>query len=69
MALPFVLLKNSVHDVGLQLSNGSDVVLRVRVAHRRRESRPGGPDVFVTGLEFLADVTGEPALTTFRVAS
>lgn len=69
VALPFVLPMGSVHDVGVKVSEGPDVVLRVRVAHRRRESRPGATDVFVTGLEFLADVTDQPALTSFRVAS
>ena len=69
VALPFVLPKGSVHAVGLQLSNGDDVVIRVRVRHRRRESRPGGADVFVTGLEFLADLTGQPTPAAFRVAS
>ena len=69
VALPFVLPKGSVHAVGLKLSNGADVVLRVRVRHRRRESRPDGADVFVTGLEFLADLTGQPTPAAFRVAS
>jgi hypothetical protein len=68
VALPFVLPRGSVHDVGLTLSNGADVVLRVRVAHRRRESRPDGEEVFVTGFEFLADLTGQPAPTAFHVA-
>jgi hypothetical protein len=69
LALPFVLARGTVHDIELRLSDGADVVLRVRVAHRRRESRPDGADVFITGLEFLADVTGQRALTPFRVAS
>jgi hypothetical protein len=69
VALPFVLLKDSIHDVGLTLSNGDDVILRVRVAHRRREPRPDGLDVFVTGLEFLADVTGQASRGAVRVAS
>jgi hypothetical protein len=69
VALPFVLRTGSVHDVGLKLSDGADVVLRVRVAHRRRETRPGGADVFVTGFEFMADLTGQRAQTAFRVAS
>jgi len=69
VALPYVLPNGTVHDVGLTLANGAEVILRVRVAHRRREPRPGGLDVFVTGLEFLADVTGDASLTAVRVAS
>ena len=69
VALPVVLTYGSVHDVGLTLSNGADVILRVRVAHRRRERRPGGLEVFVTGLQFLADVTGQASPTALRVAS
>jgi hypothetical protein len=69
VALPFLLRTGSVHDVGLKFPNGDDVVLRVRVAHRRREKRAGGADVFVTGFEFMADLTGQPALSAFRVAS
>lgn len=69
IALPYLLPKDSVQDVGLKLANGDDVVLRVRVAHRRREPRLGGQDVFVTGLEFLADVTGQASLSAVRVAS
>jgi hypothetical protein len=69
VALPYVLPHGSVHDVGLKLSNGDDVVLRVRVAHRRREPRPDGLDVFVTGFEFLADVTGQASLNALRIAS
>jgi hypothetical protein len=69
VALPFVLKHGTVHDVGLTLSNGADVILRVRVAHRRREARPGGFDVFVTGFEFLADVTGQASPTAVRIAS
>ena len=68
VALPYVLPKDTVHDVGLTLANG-EIVLRLRVAHRRRETRPGGLDVFVTGFEFLADVTGDASLTAVRVAS
>ena len=69
IALPFLLPHDSVHDIGLGLSNGKDVVLRLRVAHQRRELRADGPDVFVTGFEFLGDVTGQPALTAVRLAS
>jgi hypothetical protein len=64
-----LLPKDSVHDVRLTLSNGADVFLRLRVAHRRREPRPDGLDVFVTGFEFLADVTGQASLGAVRVAS
>jgi hypothetical protein len=67
VALPFVLPEDSVHDVGLKLSNGGDVVLRVREAHRRREAREDGGEVFVTGLEFLADLTGESTGTALEV--
>ena len=69
IALPFILPRESVHDVGLTLLNGDDCVLRVRVAHRHREPRPDGLDVFVTGFEFLADVTGQASGSALRVAS
>ena len=69
IALPYVLPKDSVQDIGLTLPSGDDVVLRVRVAHRHRERRPGGLDVFVTGFEFLADVTDQASLRTLRIAS
>lgn len=69
VALPFVLPQDSVHDLGLTLPNGADVVLRLRVAHRRRETGPGGRDVFVTGFEFLADMTGQPSPSAVNVAS
>lgn len=69
VALPYGLAMGSVHDIGLTLTSGADIVLRVRVAHRRRESRPDGPDVFVTGLEFLADVTDQASLGMVRIAS
>lgn len=68
VALPYVLPCGSIHDVGLTLSSGEAIVLRVRVAHRRREPRPNGLDVFVTGFEFLADVS-DLAVTPVRVAS
>jgi hypothetical protein len=69
VSLPYVLPRDSVHDVGLTLSNGAEVVLRVRVAHRRRVPRPGELDIFVTGLEFLADVSDQSSSTTLRIAS
>jgi PilZ domain len=68
VALRYVLPKESVHDVGLSLSNGAEVVLRVRVAHRRRVVRPGELDVFLTGFEFLADVS-DMSTNALRIAS
>jgi hypothetical protein len=68
VALPYILPKGSVQDVELTIGD-ADVVLRVRVAHRRRETGPNGLEVFVTGLEFLADVTGQASRGAVRVAS
>ena len=69
VALPHLLPKDSVHDVGLRLSNGEDIVLRVRVAHHHRLTRPGQLDVFVTGFEFLADVSDMSSANALRIAS
>ena len=69
VALPYLLAKDSVQDIGLTLSNGDDVVLRVRVAHRHRVARPGELDVYVTGLEFLADVSDLSSTRALRIAS
>jgi hypothetical protein len=59
---------DSVQDFGLTLGD-RDVVLRCRVVHIRRESRADRDDVFVAGVEFLADVSGEAALRPLQVAS
>jgi hypothetical protein len=69
LALPGVLSQGTVHDVGVTLGNGTEVTVRVRVAYSRRESQPAGGHVFVTGCEFLADVTNESCGRTLRFAS
>jgi hypothetical protein len=62
------LAPGTVHDVGLALRNGPEIVLRVRVAYSRREP-VNGREVFVTGLAFLADVTHQSSPHTLRLAS
>ena len=63
------LAPDSVHDVSVTLGSGSEIVFRVRVAYSRRESRPDGGPVFVTGLAFLADVTDQASREPLRLAS
>ncbi|HUF46544.1 MAG TPA: PilZ domain-containing protein [Vicinamibacterales bacterium] len=55
--LPEPLPQGSIHDFDLRVGDRSRVVLRARVAHTTTELRATGPDVFVTGLEFIEDVT------------
>ena len=62
------LAPGTVHDIGLALRNGPEVVLRMRVAYSRC-TPVDGRDVFVTGLAFLADVTHQSSPHTLRLAS
>jgi hypothetical protein len=69
IALPLRLPHGSVHDVGLSFGNGRNVALRVRVAYSRQEEATQRPDIFVTGFEFVADVTNVPSRRTLQLAS
>jgi hypothetical protein len=60
---------DSVHDFGFTLGNGTEIVLRARVAHTRREARLQGRPVFVTGVQFLADVSGQASGRPLQLAS
>jgi hypothetical protein len=51
------LPEGSIHDFDLRVGDATRVILRARVAHTTPEFRATGPDVFVTGLEFIEDVT------------
>lgn len=64
LALPEHLGIGTVHDFELKVGARSRIVLRGRVTHAEAEPRPNGRTVYVTGLEFLADLTPKrvPAL-------
>jgi hypothetical protein len=59
---------DSVHDFGFTLGNGTEIVLRARVAHTR-EVQSYGRLVFVTGVQFLADVSGQASARPLQLAS
>jgi hypothetical protein len=67
--LPRKLPAGAVRDIGLRIGADSEMVLRMRVAYARRERRATGKHVFVTGLEFLADVTDQASSVELRLAS
>ena len=66
--LPNEVPVGSIRDFALTYG-GAEIVLRARVAHVRRESRPGAGTVFVVGVAFVADVSDQVALHFIRVAS
>ena len=66
--LPNEVPVGSIRDFALTYG-GAEIVLRARVAHVRRESKPGAGTVFVVGVAFLADVSDETALHPIRIAS
>jgi hypothetical protein len=66
--LPDRVPVGSIRDFAFKLA-GEEVVLRVRVAHVRRESTPDGGTVFVVGVAFLADVSDQTSLQPLRLAS
>jgi len=67
LELPEALGIGTVHDFELRVGPQSRIVLRGRVAHIEPESR-GPRTVWVTGLQFLADLTREPATDLRRTA-
>jgi hypothetical protein len=62
-----VLPRNSVQDFRLRYPDGSSLVLRARVVHSRREARPRGGHVCITGVAFLGEVAARE--TPRRLAS
>jgi len=66
--LPHPVPVGSVRDFALTLA-GAEIVLRTRVAHVHRESKPNGRTVFVVGVAFLADVSDQTSLQPLRLAS
>jgi hypothetical protein len=66
--LPDEVSVGSIRDFALNLA-GAEIVLRARVAHVRRESKPDGGTVFIVGVAFLADVSDQTSLQPLRLAS
>lgn len=59
------LAANAVHNLSLEIGDGSILLVRAWVVHTRRETREDGNAVYITGLEFadhdtaiLADLEG-----------
>lgn len=46
------LAANAVHNLSLEIGDGSVLMVRAWVAHTRREERQDGNHVYITGLEF-----------------
>ncbi len=59
LELPEALGLGTVHNFDLKTGRRTRIVVRARVAHAAPETKPNGRRVFVTGLEFLADMTPE----------
>ena len=59
LELPEPLPIDSIHDFDLKIGTGSRVVLRARVAYSLPEHLADGRDVYVTGVEFVDDMTSE----------
>lgn len=57
LALPESLPIGSVHDFDLSVGRGTRLVLRARVVHRAPEPQSDGRAAFITGLQFIADMT------------
>ncbi len=68
LELPEELGLGTVHDFDLRVGPRSRIVVRARVAHAASETKPNGRTVFVTGLEFLADMTPESREALRRTA-
>jgi len=60
---------NSVQEFRLAYPDGRSVILRARVAYSRRESGSQGSPIYVTGAEFLADVTARRSPVARPLAS
>jgi len=59
----------TVRDFSFTLGDGDAVVLRGRVAHTYPERHPDGRLLYVTGVEFIADVTKEGTTEALELAS
>ncbi len=57
LALGEPLPLGSVHDFDLTVGRGMRIVLRARVVHQEPERQSDGSAAFVTGLQFIADMT------------
>ena len=68
LELPTKVPVGSIRDFAFTY-DGAEIVLRARVAHVHRESKPGAGTVFVVGVAFLADVSDQALLQPIRVAS
>jgi hypothetical protein len=62
---PAELTPGLIQDFWLRTPDGTEMVLRARVVYSRREHRPEGGDVCVTGAAFLEDIT-RPVLSRYR---
>jgi hypothetical protein len=68
LELPEELGMGTVHDFDLKTGPRRRIVVRARVAHSAPATKPSGRTVFVTGLEFLADMTPESREALRRTA-
>lgn len=62
------LAEGSVQDFALTVGDGPEVVLRTRVVHSHHVLR-GGDAWYLTGLEFLSEVTADPSASPMHLAS
>ena len=69
IALSQRLGTDAVRDFSFTLGDGEPVVLRGRVAHARPEQQADGRVLYVTGVEFIADVTNEATTEPLELAS
>lgn len=68
LELPEQLGIGTVHDFDLRMGSASHLVVRARVAHTEPEAKADGRTVYVTGLEFLTDLTPERRIALRRTA-
>ena len=69
IALSQHLTVDAVRDFSFTLGDGEPVVLRGRVAHSHPERHADGRLLYVTGVEFMADVTNEDINEPLELAS
>jgi hypothetical protein len=68
MELADCLPSNTVQELHLAVADGEVMVLQARVAHARQETREDGRSMYITGLQFLADVTAHLRIVEPRFA-
>ena len=61
------LASDTVQEVRLASADGEVLVLQARVAYARQETRDDGRSVYITGLQFLADLTGHVPIVDGRL--